>query len=130
MRYYWYHGNGEEPKTKFGMFFKYTLFPSFIFSFIISALIEGGIKLFGGNADLTQIWIMVFVIVFLILAVLNIKTISLIILFNFILFLFITGTVFSILNLNSNKLNFVCGVIVAFIVCFTLAIYKDKNAGA
>ena len=59
-----YRGHWKEPKTKFGMFFWYVLFPSFIFSLIISALIEIGIKLFGGGTSLTQIWLIVFGILF------------------------------------------------------------------
>jgi len=122
-----YRGNFKEPTTKLGKFLWFVLFLSFVFSLVITGLIIAGLEFFGNKTDFVQIWSMVFVIVFLVLAILNIKAGSLYMLCNFILFIFLIGIFFSILNFNSNGLNFVCGLIFAFIVCFSLAIYKDKN---
>ena len=62
------------PKTKFGKFLWYVLFPSFIFSIVISALIEQGIKYFGSEAELTQIFFIVFAIIFFVLLFMKIKS--------------------------------------------------------
>jgi len=121
-----YRGNWKEPQTKIGKFYWYILFPTFIFSLIISALIESGIKLFGGEANLTLIWSFAFVLLFLILVMLNVKSNTLFFICFFILFLLMAGIVSSLLNFSSNGLNFVLGVIVAAVVCFLLAMVKDK----
>ena len=69
-----FHKGFREPKSNIEKFFLNILFPSFIISLVISALIETGIKLTGGIANLLYIWIVVFIILFFIMLLLKINS--------------------------------------------------------
>jgi len=53
------------PKTKAGKFFWHVVFPSFIFSLTIAAIIETGLKFLGYHVELTPIFFVVFLLYFL-----------------------------------------------------------------